>query len=123
MVELINIFKIFKGTEALSMPNYLILDLHKEVFIDKPFAGRFRDCNVTVNGYYPPRYEYVLTHMKELEFKYDNINTLDKLKEWYYDFESIHPFEDGNGRVGGIILGAFSRIIEPKGKLWLAPEQ
>ena len=123
MIELINVFSVFKDTLKLSIPNYILQDIHHEMFIDKPFAGKFRNCNVTVNGYYPPRWENVNKHMKELEFKYPNITSIEELQEWYYEFQSIHPFEDGNGRVGGVVLGAFSRIIRPKNKLWLAPGQ
>lgn len=44
--------------------------------------------------------------MKELISDYKKLETaaLDDLLEFHYRFESIHPFQDGNGRVGRLIL-------------------
>lgn len=36
------------------------------------------------------------------------INNRDDLKEWYRLFQEIHPFADGNGRVGGAIIAGVS---------------
>ena len=52
----------------------------------------------------PP--ETVQSHMEELLFRYNalEVKKLDDLIEFHYKFETIHPFQDGNGRVGRIIL-------------------
>ena len=44
--------------------------------------------------------------MKELlaDYRKQEVVTLDDLLEFHYRFESIHPFQDGNGRVGRLIL-------------------
>ena len=48
----------------------------------------------------------VKTKMKELLLWYNSIPsvTVDDIIEFHYRFECIHPFQDGNGRVGRLIM-------------------
>ena len=48
--------------------------------------------------------------------------TVEDLQDWYWDMETIHPFLDGNGRVGGVIVAGFAHARHPE-KGWLAPNQ
>jgi fido (protein-threonine AMPylation protein) len=48
-----------------------------------------------------PQDMYDLSRMK--------ITNEESIKNWYISFETIHHFSDGNGRVGGIILAAYSK--------------
>jgi len=50
--------------------------------------------------------ENVASDMANLLTWYNNLKdvALDEIIEFHYRFESIHPFQDGNGRVGRIII-------------------
>lgn len=38
------------------------------------------------------------------------VKKTDDLVEWYTKFQTIHPFTDGNGRVGGIIVAVLHKL-------------
>ena len=49
--------------------------------------------------------------MAELEFVYLDLELdQDNLRKWYFDFNTIHPLKDGNGRTGGIVVAAASQL-------------
>ena len=99
----------------------LLLEIHRDVFRDKPFAGRWRTLNVTVAGHTPPSLFKVPGLMEELA-RLTVIRNLEDLQDWYFDMETIHPFEDGNGRTGGIVVATFSHILHPE-RGWMAANQ
>ncbi|MDP3048807.1 MAG: Fic family protein, partial [Thermodesulfovibrionales bacterium] len=89
-----------------------ILFLHKLFFekIDSGNAGRYRLKNVIITGtdYLPPDYQKVPVLMKK---HIDNLNKyvkdkhpLEQASDLHAEFESIHPFTDGNGRIGRLLL-------------------
>lgn len=96
-------------------------NIHKVIFDDKSFAGKWRDVDVVVGEHRPPKWSDVAELMDTLHTKY-TISSLEELLEWYRDFETIHPFQDGNGRVGGVIVAAYSHALG-FGTDWLAPNQ
>ena len=68
--------------------------------------GRYRLREVTVGGNKtcPPHLINDLIADNELFPVTPDHNLI----EWYTKFQKIHPFEDGNGRVGGIIVAGLS---------------
>ena len=89
-----------------------VLQLHEAVFRGiKPDAGLWRRVNVRIAGtrHVPPRMEKVVPMMTEWEEAYakrdmegEAVFTL--AARMHLRFESIHPFSDGNGRVGRLAL-------------------
>ena len=89
-----------------------ILELHEEVFRGLlPDYGQWRRVNVMIRGasFTPPRYEKLVGNMEALMKEYDQRDISGEdvftLAAWlHYNFEHIHPFSDGNGRVGRLLL-------------------
>lgn len=88
------------------------LELHEEVFhgID-PEAGMWRRITVFLQGsrHTPPRAQAVIPSMTKWEQEYNRRDiageSVFELAAWmHHRFESIHPFRDGNGRVGRLLL-------------------
>ena len=84
--------------------------VHQLVFNDQPWSGHWRGIPVLVGNHRPPNAEMLEQLMTELAY-YTAIEEQEDILDWYWDFETVHPFVDGNGRVGGIILAAVSKYL------------
>lgn len=88
------------------------LELHEGVFRGVlSDAGQWRRVNVHIQGskHTPPRMENVVELIAEWEEEYGKRDMLGepvfRLAAWmHHRFESIHPFSNGNGRVGRLLL-------------------
>lgn len=92
---------------SLDLNESLILTLHqllkKGVSED---AGSFRDRQVFVSNIVPIKanlIEDTLSNIMSI-YNHSQLHILEKVAQFHADFERIHPFFDGNGRIGRLII-------------------
>ncbi|KQR27009.1 Fic family protein [Curtobacterium sp. Leaf154] len=103
-----------------------ILAAHKALMQDdpdvaeRPYAGRIRDVQNWIGGsqhsprgalYVPPPPEEVPALLDDLLAftNRDDVEPVTQAAIAHAQFESIHPFTDGNGRIGRALIGAILR--------------
>lgn len=87
----------------------VIKDLHYLVLADRPRIerGTYRNIPVTIGGLKIPAEPYLIQQKMENLLQSYNQSSLDILKKLAFlhaEFETIHPFIDGNGRTGRLLL-------------------
>lgn len=109
--------------KTLPLCNRLIRETHavllESVRGQEKNPGEFRYSQNWIGGqgstlknarYIPPNPEDMLTAMSDLENYINSDDTLDPLIQAaliHYQFETTHPFLDGNGRVGRLLITLF----------------
>jgi len=88
--------------------NKFLLNWHKEIFGEtKPdIAGKYRNYLVRVGPYIAPHWNEIKKTMNQIiEFtNKSKLNPVELAARVHYKFESIHPFGDGNGRIGRLLM-------------------
>lgn len=87
----------------------LIKQIHSLVLAnDRDNKGQYRKVNVRVGSHKPPEPYLVPIEMENLVSEYSTnyeISDIAKIiSEFHLRFETIHPFIDGNGRTGRLLL-------------------
>lgn len=112
-----------KRLETLPLCNRLLLETHKILLSNlrgsEKNPGEFRRSQNWIGPagsslknarYIPPNPEDMIEAMSDLEKflnQTDSINPLVKIALIHYQFETIHPFLDGNGRIGRLLINLF----------------
>lgn len=111
----------------------LVQEIHAGLFEGRPrrgvFPGRLRRGPIQMGDvahYVPPPYAWVVPCLSVLERDLARASEIDPLVRAFmthYQFVSIHPFADGNGRVGRILLALMiDRATRgPEPLLYLSP--
>lgn len=110
--NLARIFEYLKNKkEELDLDNDLMLFLHKILMsnINDNIAGRYREAGeyVRVGGYIAPAPEHIGSMINSLLLDYSGDTKdyfLGKISRFHLEFEHIHPFCDGNGRIGRVLI-------------------
>lgn len=88
-----------------------ILHLHFDVMAkqNRRIAGDFRRVNVRVGHYIAPEWKMAPNLMKDWLTHWSREKASEDILLAHILFERIHPFEDGNGRVGRMLMN-YQRI-------------
>ena len=116
IVETVNHFKCIDmiiESAKKTISEKFIKELHKTLKngtrggrLDWFKVGDYKKLPNEVGGKETTKPEMVSKKMKELLNWYNSLSlvSLDNILDFHYKFEIIHPFQDGNGRIGRLIM-------------------
>ena len=100
------VFKNLQNNEEFD--ERFIKNLNETINRDIKETAGYRVVQVFIRGseYIPPAPEKIPNLMTYFIYNYnhDEGDIFDKIARYHIEFEKIHPFEDGNGRTGRLLL-------------------
>jgi Fic family protein len=95
-----------KFTEQKKFNIEVILRCHEDIMwrSSQRIAGSLRKVNVRVGDRICPDYKRVPNLLRKWLVTYSRAINFETIREAHIVFERIHPFEDGNGRTGRMIM-------------------
>ena len=96
--------------QKVPLSEKVIKDIHSLVLMDnREERGVYRRVPVTIMGavHTPPQPYLLPARMEELILKYQEtslLHVVERVSKFHLEFEAIHPFIDGNGRTGRLLL-------------------
>lgn len=109
LARVVTFIRALSKDREISKELFCILHGMLLVGINDAIAGRFRKSNeyVRVGAFIAPAPEHIDLLMDRLLEEYTNNLTaypIDAIARFHLEIETIHPFNDGNGRIGRVLI-------------------